>query len=250
MQLLIMKDDRPPHYKGDIVEVRASGTPFGGREPEAFVLVEVPDVPMTAYEHYNNAWERIIDFSIVAQDAAQDGYRIRLFSTLTAGELGVITKDHVEAFIASWGGSVYSWASNEVVFDIRIYDALVSTAFWEIDISNVVFSELSYDQGTGIHRIQANYNALGNNPTYIERYVRGKNLNIISHADKVLVYDADRNIVRDHFQNDIKEKSKSTIVRRRYYVNPGVVDFIIPQGGRITTDEATMLSYLRDKVTD
>jgi hypothetical protein len=47
MQLLIMKQTKGAHLKGDIVEIRATGTGFGGSEPDAFVLVEVPDVPMT-----------------------------------------------------------------------------------------------------------------------------------------------------------------------------------------------------------
>lgn len=250
MQLLIMKSDKPPHYKGDIVEIRATGSGFGGKEPDAFVLAEVPDTPMTDYEGYNDQWKRNIDFEVVNQDVAQDGFRLRLFADNNNGSLGAITKDEVEAFINSWGGTVHSFGSNEVVFDIRIYDALVSTAFWEIDIPNVVFDELSYDQETGIHRIEADYSALGNNPTYVERYVSRMGLDIVSHANKVLTYYADRAVVRQAFEDDIKEKARKRIARRRYHVSEAVVDNIVSQGGTTTTDITTLMSYVQDKITE
>src|SRR6056297_356629 len=145
MQLLIMKQDKPPHYKGDIVEVRASGTPFGGKEPDAFVLVEVPNVPMADFEGYNLSWEREIAFDVVASDPAQDGFRLRLYSATENTGAGAITKDEIDSFIEAWGGTIVDYAANEVRFDITIYGALTSAAFWEIPTiaENVIFSELS-----------------------------------------------------------------------------------------------------------
>lgn len=250
MQLLIMKQDRKNHYKGDIVEIRATDTPFGGKEPEAFVLVEVPDVPMTDFEDKHLAWRREIAYEIVGQDQAQDGYRLRLYAENANAGVGDITKDEVERFIQAWGGTVHSFGPNEVVFDIRIYDALVSRGFWEIDVSNVVFNELGYDQNAGIHRIQADYSALGNNPTYVERYVRRMGLAIVSHAERVLVYDADRSIVRRAFEKDIAQKARTTVRRRRYHVSDAVVDYIIANGGYIVTDRATVEQYIKDKMTE
>lgn len=248
MQLLIMKADTPPHSKGDIVEIRATGTPFAGKEVDYFVVAEVPDVPMTDFVDYSNPWKLEIGFAVVAQDTAIDGYRLRLFSELISGVLGVVSQADVEQFIQSWGGAVHSVAANEVIFDITIYAALTSPTFWDIDISQVVFTELAYDETTGIHRIQADYSALANNPTYVERYVAVKGLSIVSHADKKLVYDADRAVVRTAFQEDIKRKSSKTIARRRYYVGSGVVDYIVANGGMVTTDRATLESYVQDKV--
>ena len=248
MQLLIMKADAPPHYKGDIVEIRATGTPFGGKEVAAFVVAEVHDVPMTDFIDYNKSWDLDLGFAVVAQDTSIDGYRLRLFSQLISGVMGIVSQADVDQFIQSWGGVVHSVDVNEVVFDVTIYNALVSAAFWEVDVSQVVFTELAYDVATGIHRIQADYSALANNPTYVERYVAGMGLSIVSHANKVLVYDADRAVVRDAFQRDIQQKAKKTIARRRYHVGSGVVDYIITQGGQVTTDRATLVSYIQDKV--
>jgi len=252
MQLLIMKQDKPPHYKGDIVEIRASGTPFDGREPDSFVMVEVPDAPMTDFEHHNQSWEREIEFEVVASDPAQDGFRLRLYSSTANNGLGSIAREDVEGFITAWGGTIHNYADNEVVFDITIYDALTAPAFWELpDIADqVVFTEVSYDQATGVHQIQADYSALGNNPTYVERYVKRMGLTIVSHSNKILTYDADRAIVRDAFQKDMKEKAKKQVARRRYHVPAAAVDTIIDNGGTYETDKPTLLNYVTDKATE
>jgi hypothetical protein len=247
MQLLIMKQDRGVHYKGDIIEVRASGSPFGGEEPNSFVIVEVPNLPMTDFEGYNRAWEREIDFEIVASSPPTDSFRLRLFAILIKGTLGSISKADVEAFINSWGGSVYSYGDNEVIFDIAIYNALKSQAFWDITVNSIIFTEVSYNQTTGIHRVKADYSALKNNPTYVERFVKGKGLSIISHADKQLIYDANRLVVRDVFQKDIQEKIRRTVRRRRYCIPESVVDTIISNGGMVSTNETTLATYIIDK---
>ncbi|MCA1800759.1 MAG: hypothetical protein LC687_07410 [Actinobacteria bacterium] len=252
MQLIIMKQDKPPHYKGDIVEIRASGTPFTGKEPDAFVLVEVPDVPMKEFEGYNLSWQRTLAFDVVASDAAQDGFRLRLYSETENSGAGAITKEEIDSFIQAWSGTIVSYGANEVVFDITILGALTSPAFWGLDniASQVIFSELSYDQATGIHRIQADYSAIGNNPTYVERYVQRMGLEIISHQNKVLVYDADRDVVSKAFKDDLKDKGDKQVTRRRYHISTGVVDTIIGAGGTYTTDKATLLSYVKDKVVE
>jgi hypothetical protein len=249
MQLLIMKYDKGTHTKGDIVEIRASSTGFGGLEPVTFVLAEVPDLPMADYKDKSSAWERLIDFSVSGQDLSVDGYRLKLFSTLVAGTSGIITREEVEAFINSWGGVVFSVAVNEVLFDITIFDALTSKPFWDgRDISQILFSEISYDQETGIHQIQADYSALENNPTYIETVIANKGMTVTSHNEKIITFEGDRETARNEFQKDIKEKSKKLVERRRYYVNPGVVDYIINQGGSIVTSKATLDTYIKDKL--
>lgn len=250
MQLIALKEDRNVHKKGDIIEKRASGTPFTGNEPNVFVMVEIPE-PMNALDicpgYSGDKWKRSVEFEVVNQDLSQDGFRIRLYSATANNGQGEITKAEVENFINNWGGTVHSFGTNEVVFDIRIYDALVSEAFWEIDLSNVNFSEVSYDQNTGIHRIEADYSATANSPNYVEAYVEGKGLTIVSHADKVLTYDADRSVVKKAFQDDIYAKTRTTIARRRYYFGGGVIDTIVANGGTMTTDLATLQSYIRDK---
>jgi len=248
MQLIIMRQDSGNHSRGDVVEVRSSGTPFS---PAAkFVMVDVPDATLNGWEKYNGGWDRMLAFDIVAHNDELDGYRLRMYSETANAGNGIITKAEVETFIESWSGEIQSFGPNEVVFDIGIFNALKSAAFFEVNTSSVVFSELYYDSGTGVHRIQADYSALGNNPTYVERYLMREGMDIVSHADKVIVYDAERAVAKARFERDLQEKAEQTIERRRYYLNEGVVAAVEAAGGTLETDIPTITGYLKDKATD
>ena len=246
MQLIVSKR---PINKGDIVEVRATSTPFGGIEPESFVMVEVPTVTMAAYEKYSDPWRSILDYTVISQNTVLDTLRIKVFSTTqSVSNLGGITLEQTESFLNRWNATVFLSALNEVVFDFSVYGGATSEAFWETPLLGIVFSEISYDPVTGIHRIQANYSALANNPTYVERYIVGKQGTIISHANKIIVFDISRAIILSTFKSDIKEKVETIINRRRYYFMPAVVDYIIAQGGTLTTTAAQVLTYIKDKL--
>ena len=145
---------------------------------------------------------------------------------------------------------IFSFGSNEVVFDVTIYNALQSEAFYDIDMAGVVFSELSYDQGTGVHRVQANYAALNNNPTYVERWFMHQGMDVVCHTGKVSVFDATRGVVRGLFEENIRKLARKMVERRRYYFGNAVVNNIITNGGTLETDQATVLSHLKDKTVD
>ena len=250
MQLIAMKEDRGTHRKGDIIEVRATGSPFVGKEPDDFVMVEVPGIPVVDFDHTDKPWQRSLAFEVVGRNAALDGYRIRISADNTNSTVGAVVRADVERWITSWGGTVFSEGPNEVVFDLAVYDALTSTEFWEFDLCDVVFEELSYDEVTGVHRMSADYSATSiNNTTYVERRAMRQSVTIISHADKVLVYEATSGNVKDDIQEFIKRRAGRS-ARRRYYFSPAVVDYVIAQGGVITTDRATLETYIRDKVAD
>ena len=246
MQLLIMKKDIGSHKKGDIVEIRASGTPFGGKEPDAFVMVEIPGEPMKAYKHLSKAWERELGFTVVSTDLSTDTFVLQM-SPITGGTLSL---DEAKPHIEGWGGKITTSDTNSVTFSISVYDALTSQRFWELPADKqalIKYLELSYDQSTGIHQIQADYSSIPNNPTYIENWVDSRGLEVVSNKDKVLVYNADREVVRDAFQKDMQEKLRKMIARRKYSVPASVVDTIIAKGGTMSVDKTTALSYVQDK---
>ena len=253
MQLLIMKQDKPPHYKGDIIETRASGSPFTSTEANAFVLVKVPGEPMKDFKGYNLSWQRELAFKVVSSDTTNDSYRLRLYSTVVDNNgNGAITKEEINEFIQAWNGTVVDYGDNEVTFDIAIYDALVSPAFWEIPniADKVSFTKKSYDESTGVHRIELDYSNIDNNPTYVEGYVERMGLEIVSHDNKILTYDADRSMVDDVLKKELANTGRKQIARRRYHVSESVVDTIIDNGGTYETDKSTLMDYIKDKVAE
>ena len=250
MQLLIMKDDRPPHYKGDIIEIRATGSPWVGLEPDDFIMVEVPGLPVAAFDDKSDPWQQSLAFEVVSRDN-MDVYRLRVYSDNTNGMVGAVARDKVEAFISSWGGTIVSVGPNEVVFDLAVYDALTSNEFWEFDISGVVFEVQDYDSATGVFRISADYSGTAiNNTTYVERRAMRQGVTVVSHADKVLIFEATSSEIVDRIRDFIRNKAETRNARRRYYFSEAVVDHIVSLGGTITTDVATVESYIKDKMAD
>lgn len=248
-QLLILKLTglSVAQAKGDIIELREDSS-FGGLEPDTFVMVQCED-PFPS--NYSDAWRLAIDYEVVNNNPSIDGWRIRLFSTLVdSTNKGAVTKDQVERFINEWGGTVFSFGNNEVIFDALIYDAICSEGFWDKGVASVDFTEISYVQATGIHTVEADYSSLNCNPDKVEDMVEFRGGTVLSHVDKVITFEIHRSSVRNAFQDDIKTNAKKAemIEKRRYYINSGVVDYVIGQGGTYTTDLPTILGYIHDKV--
>ncbi len=257
MELLIKAIEPIPfregaYRKGDVVEVRANNAFYGAAEglPD-FIIVKAPALLMGVARDYMKVWESEIQFEVVNSNLAVDGHRIRLFTANNSvSGLGNVTRTQVEEFITKWGGTVASVAANEVVFDITIMDAIQSAGYWDIDLTGVVFTEVSYDQPSGVHVIDADYNAIGNNPSYIETFLENKVRTVISHDAKVVRFDVDRATVRSVFEADIAEASKKRIERRRWYMAPASVDTVITAGGTSTATPAQLNTYLKDRTLE
>jgi len=256
-EFLIWANEDKPGFgikRGDVVEVRANDSPYSSMErlPD-FIIIKIPELLLSAIEEYQTGWNLDIDFEIVNYDAALDGYRIKAFSTnASVSGKGYLSIQQIENFLLRWNATVLLTSQNEVIFDIWIFNAIKSPVFWDErpNVDNVVFSE-SYDQGSGIHEITADYSALNLNPTYVERYVRFKADEIISHSNREIVFTITRNNVFSEFKEDIKRKLKKVMIGKRlYYFGSGVVDTVISQGGVITATESELESYIKSKLDD
>ena len=252
MQLIFKKFDNISQFKGDLIEVRASGTDFVGREPDHFVLVDIPLKLMTGNKNYQDSWDLIIDYEIINLNLTLDGYRLKMFSTLVDSvNNGAVVKNKVENFINNWGGTVNSFGTNEVIFDISILNAFKTNNFWETKtLEGVIFNETNYSQETGVHTIEIDYNTIGNNPSYMENKAFRKGADIISHSNKILTVEITRNTVKTLFEEDLKDTAREIIKRRRYRLTPTVIDNIISQGGAVETVWDTFQSNIKDKVSE
>jgi len=56
--------------------------------------------------------------------------------------------------------------------------------------------------------------------------------------------------MRQAFEVDINRKARKMLIRRRYHVSSNVVDYIIGQGGMISTDTETVMTYIKDKAAE
>lgn len=240
--------------KGDIVTTQVAGHPIGSAEqPPAFVRVRVPDMDWIAARQHAQAWVSSLGYEVVASDLSQDAHRIRIFNRTASASAGNLTAAQVERFVQSWGGAVISEAANEARFNIRIYDAARSAAFLgypQSVLDRVDWSEVSYDQLSGEHVIEADY-AVQVNPNALDTQIRSAGAEVVSHDVGVVRYRVTRAAVRDRFVADIDRRGRIYVSHRsRYYLPDSVVDHILNQGGMIEADRATLESYVRDRRAD
>jgi len=258
-EFIIMAADKdsanPTQYKkGDFVEVRANSSSYGLKEGlPTFIIVKVPEIAtMTVVNYLSKMWVQTFDYSVVNRNASIDGYRLRAFAEdVSASNLGGLTRDKVETFLTKWGCSIFSTASNEVVFDVLAFDAIKSQGFWEIREDKHAlfqFSEDGYDEATGIHTIRIDYSASGMNPSFIETYIEGRGTTIILNSGLVIVFEITANIVFQHFKRVVKGALDGNIIRRRqYYLTSAAVDIVIDAGGTMTITQAQLMNYIQDR---
>jgi len=256
-EFLIWANEDKPGFgikRGDVVEVRANDTPYSAMEklPD-FIVIKFPELLLAPVEEYQNGWDLVIDYEIVNHNAELDSYRIRAFSIMADNSgKGYLTRIQIENYLDQWNAAIFLVVPNVVVFDISIFNAIQSSIFWDdrSNLEDVVFSEI-YNEVTGIHEVTADYSALNLNPTYVERYIREKADNIISHSNREIVFTITRNNIFSEFKEDFKRKlARMKIAKRLYYFGKAVVDNVISRGGIITATPAELIQYLKSKLDD
>lgn len=252
MQLLIANSTRGGVEKGDICEIRASGTPFGGSEVDKYILVKVPDQPVSIAKNYRTKYKLEVSYEVLNRDLANDGYTIRMTGNGNISGTTGLTREKIENFLESWGATNLQFAQNQVDFDITIMAAISSSGFWDIDIAGVTFNEVSYDELTGIHRVEINHSAIGNNPGYVELWVERRGFTVISHTEAgVITGDIESSVLVDAFKDDVRRNIDEVFAKYRYYIDPANVDTImINNGGVISVPLAVALGYINDKMND
>jgi len=254
--LLFAKNTTSTVSRGDCIEARATGAPITAKELAAFSIVNVPN-PLKDIQDYGQRWFFELDYSVLSSNPAQDRHTIRMSNPLANSTVDGITgkiRQRIENFLTNWNATSVAITQNQIDFDIDIYQAIISKRFWgdipTDKLAAVTFTELNYQQGTGIHQIQADYSGTGYNPTFVERQAMRQGVDVISNNGSVLVFDAPRSAVRAKFLDDVKYGSRDTVHKFRWYVGGGVMNNIDTAGGSIDTDLATLQSYMRDKVAD
>jgi hypothetical protein len=251
-----VKDERGCYKRGYPVCVMPDGHSWGTQENlPTFVVVKLPGVSVDDIKQYIEPWKKQLSFNINSSNLVTDTFNLTITATKVnnTNNKGKITKAEVETFINNWNGVVTGFGNNSVSFDIVIFDAIKSKSFWNnINVNNIVFSEISYTQGGGIHRVQADYSAMNVNANGVEHLVTIKGGSIVSHdtLNKIVIFDITRQDVRTAFENHIKSKLENVIVRRQFYISSSFMNTVESANGTYTTDLATLQSNILNKLND
>jgi len=205
---------------------------------------------------YCSEWERVVDWEFVGHNYVIDGHRLNVFTQrdlVSASGLNGLTRDKVETFLNNWGASVFSIAQNSVVFDALISDAISSDGFWGINLSGGLFSEVAYDQSTGIHTTRITYSSIPGATAEIvaARIVeRGCVITANQPAQSRITFTCGRDLVFQAFKLDVKSRVDRTYARRKWRVTQAAIDAIIAAGGTITVTRDQMLDLWHSRLTD
>lgn len=244
----ITKDMRGSYKRGYIVQSFEDGTPHVESPTPPFVILKVPDVTLNEVQKYNEHWIRQIDYEVINQNLALDGWRIRVFTTnpsITDQGVGAgkITRTMVENYLNKWNATVFTFADNSVTFNITIYNAIKSEGFWNVNASQIIFSEIAYNQSTGLHTVQIDYSGTSYTRDQVINKITRMNGTMISDVSKVVQFTITRQIIFDAFKQDVKKKIESILYRRQYYL-PSEFVTTIENNGRVHTITKTELLTL------
>lgn len=191
-------------------------------------------------------WTRKIDFATVNSNLTIDGWRIRVFAMNPgANDFAGITRTMVENYVNRWNGEVYSAVTNEVQFDVAIFEdasnnpgALQSMGFWGVPPISVFFNETNYDSGSGVHTVEVNYGASIYTSEQVRRRVERRNGVVLSDIAEVITFEINRTDVFQWFQQELKETLEKTVYRRQFRVLESTVDLIVSTGTKTTVSHS------------
>lgn len=245
------KDQSGCYKKGDIVVVMENGHIWGAEErPPHFVIVKCPGVAASTINNLRDEWLQFIDYEIIAQNAALDAARIKLFVTVPGAinRFG-LTLDKVQTWFESWGGVHVSNTTNDVRFDITIKNAYKSAAFWGVDPEgiNIVITETAYNSTTGEHTATIDITTSSVTAKQAKDRIEANMGVIIAFDNGVFTVTFSRTTMRDAFMADLRAKTLKTVVRRRWGFAASDVDTALAAGGVITVTAAQLAAKAIDK---
>ena len=245
-----------PYSKGTIAGVKDQPCVWGSKEGLPYsIRVVIPDVTRAQILAYTGKWKLEYDYEVISHKLPKDEYRIRLFSLYpSASGLNVITREQVENYLLRWGGKFKSISDNEVVFDFTVYGSAISQGVWGEHALSVGFGEVSYNQDTGVHVVDADYSGIDPtpNPAQVERVVVGKGGLIVLHdiENKVVRFSFDKTLVTERLKRSIHDRLSQTFEAHQYYIDNDFIDDVVSQGGEVTVNRSEMLTYVKNRLDE
>lgn len=246
--------DRSGCYKkGFPVVVMPDNHPWGVYEGlPRFVVVKIPGASVETLQAYLSNWRDDFSYSVQSTNASQGRYTVTVSNiSVSATGKNKLTLAKVNVFLTRWGCENISAGDGSVQFDIRLWYAVRSDAFWSVDdvASKVGFTLVSYNSTTGIGRISAAVPSGWSRGVVIEKILE-RSGSIVTEVHPNYTFDINRADLFEMFKQSVKISAESIFCRRKFYITEAVVDNIIGQGGIIPVTWQQFLNYIKNKLDD
>jgi hypothetical protein len=224
--------------------------------PPRWIWVHITDREPSEIMNYKEAWQTVVNFTIQQHNVPQDGYRIKAEVDpllVSASGLNSLTRDRIESYLNRWGATVKNVATNSVVFDAGIYNALKSEGFWGRPTGAFTFME-TYNSGTGVHTIAVYYGATPFSASQISGFIVNKlglsAITNIDEANKQITFVADSSAVYDAFKADVKQRTDRQFAKCKWLIMDAAINAALANGGMIEATAAQALNYLHNRLED
>ena len=217
--------------KGYIIYERDYPFTWGSKEvPPLFMrCIITGDLTVEQARAYRDQWTLTFDWSVESNDPVLDERDVRISaSPVNVSGEGQLTWDKIDQFMTPMNITLDSQDATGVLVNYRIYEVATSPWFWGVaSVVGISFDEISYDQGTGVHRIEADYSVAGFVPAKVEKRVLDNGGVIVTHAANVITFDINRSDVNTKAKEWFDQMVENKQEERRFYVNGSYVDQVM-----------------------
>ena len=249
----IYPDDLTRYQKGYIVEILGHDM-LQGDTSGKYCQFHVTDFDYdSAFKgSYIKEWRPEIDWDFVGHDYTLDGHRLRVWmENMSASGLNSLTRDKIENFLNRWNAEIFSTDVNEVVFDVLVQQVIQSEGFWGRDVLMVGFIEKSYDQPTGVHSIEVNYENAPYTEDQILMSIQERGGEVTKTVLNKITFSISRTQVFDWFKADVKEAlNMQMFSRRQFRVPDNVIQMALDAGGTLQITKNQFVTYVRNRLDD
>lgn len=250
------EDRRGVHKKGDLVNFKTDGwsnTPGWAQSqyPQKFVVVKCPSISFEEAEtsNYRRAWRNDFDYEILNSNAAQGRYTVRVFEKNPGvSNQNGITLSKVQTWLEQWGCNNFSSTINSVQFDFRLWPAVQSEGFWDVDdlSTKVSFVLNGYNATTGVADVTITLTDPAIKVADASRRIVVRGGVVTAATTDTVRFDMERSNVLTAFRADVKQALERVYKRHRYSISAANVDAIVAVGGIVTRTRAQLLAALID----
>jgi len=253
------------YKRGDVVLVAEIADEIGsGIGLPGWGIITITDATksevITAFSRIEKSWTIDLDWTLDSHNAVLDKYEATLFSESdhSSSDLGNLTLGMVDTFLSKWNVQIGSNTTNSVSIHFyisnNIYKSesiLFSKAFWNADVSNIIFSENSYNPDTGTHIIDLDYSNTNIKPLAVVRKIEEVGGTVMASVTGGVRFIINRNIVTSALKDSLIEavKTLNSVRRRRMYFQESDLIILENNQGTISVNKVTLANKIQDKIT-